>query len=153
MRRIRYSLVLMPLIAGCGGQAATSAPSEEPIPTELSQTISGLFLLRNGERVDRDLVNMEVESCRGTGGYDDIESGLGVVVRDDGGSIIGTGELISDHEQLALNDLDVCLYRFEVADLPDAPFYTVEVGNRGELTYSRDELERADWVVEGNLGE
>jgi hypothetical protein len=38
-------------------------------------------------------------------------------------------------------------------DAEDADFYSVEVSHRGEITYSRDELEAAGWSIDLTLGE
>lgn len=36
--------------------------------------------------------------------------------------------------------------------LPDVSFYSIEVGSRGDLAYSRDELDDEDWTVHLTLG-
>lgn len=94
--------------------------------------------------------------CTGTGGYSDIQPGLDVVVRNGEGDIIGAGQLEDDP---AVTDLAepidrsyTCFYKFEVRDLPDVPFYVLEVGDRGEQTYSKADLEDDDWTLFMTLG-
>jgi hypothetical protein len=44
-----------------------------------------------------------------------------------------------------------CLLYFE-ASIEDSDFYSVEMGSRGELSYSRDDLEKQGFVVSLSLG-
>ena len=85
--------------------------------------------------------------CVGTGGYDDISAGASVTVRDGNGKTLATSELGSGD---ALSGVG-CTYEFTV-DVPDADFYRVEVSHRGELEFSRGELEQAGWEVHASLG-
>jgi len=87
-------------------------------------------------------------TCAGTGGYSDVRDGLGVTVKDNAGKIIATSQLASDNKASALGE---CQLTF-VAQVPDSDFYSIEVGHRGELTYSRDELEKLNWVIGFTLG-
>lgn len=151
-------LVIVLVLAGCGGveQATTFATVGEELPTATpeSYTIEGVFTLRDpgsillfgagpGARPD---------SCAGNGGYDDVEPGLQVVVRDGEGSTLGTGRLAYDHDAHEASR-DVCPLVFGVPGLPRSDFYAVEVGRRGELVYSFDELEAAGWEVQATLGD
>lgn len=47
------------------------------------------------------------------------------------------------------DDLDLarCVYKFRFDDVPDEKFYSVEVGDTGDVTYSKAKLEKADWKV------
>ena len=82
------------------------------------------------------------------GGYSDIHPGTSVTVRDEAGKILATTTLGAGHYESA----EGCVYGFEVADLPDAKFYQVEVSHRGEITYSEDELNASGWNVALELG-
>ena len=113
------------LVAACGGQ-----------------TITGSFVLRgSGETTGT--------TCAGTGGYSDIRTGVNVVVKDGTGKVIGTGTLLDDPD--ADTVFGRCSYVFSVP-VTDADFYSVEVGRRGALTYSRAELEAQGWTVGFTLG-
>lgn len=124
----------------------------------------------------------EQTHCEGAGGYADQREGATVVVRDGDGATIAVGRLDigeyrvydSDRQPADIDRLydandpslyndtsaveparyyGACVLPFAVA-LPGNPpdFYSVEVSNRSELTYSRAELDAAGWEVELTLG-
>lgn len=103
--------------------------------------ISGTFTL-----IDSD-VDSDGSKCWGTGGYDDVEEGLEVTVRDEEGTLLGESELgdSRQHSELA------CVLSFEIADVPKAKFYSIEVGSRGDLNYSYSEMEEREWKVAFSL--
>ena len=114
----------------------------------IGNVISGTFTL-----LDDDLLVVRTDSplkgtCWGRGGYNDISSGLGVVIKDGAGTIIAKDELWAG-KNTGRNE---CTFPFYVSNVPDADFYTIEVGRRGSLVYSRDEITRADWSVAFSLG-
>jgi hypothetical protein len=125
--RAALALIALILVAGC---AAT-------------HDVNGTFVLTD------DAVTHGGGSCQGTGGYADIQAGLTVTVKDASGKIIATSRLVDDD---ANSPAGKCSYTFAV-QVPDADFYAFEVGHRGELTYSRDELEGMDWDVGFTLGD
>ena len=86
-------------------------------------------------------------NCRGTGGYKDIKSGLSVTVRDGSGGVLATGRL-GDGKRSSV----WCTFEFSVGGLPEVEFYSVEVGRRGELTYSFEEMADNNWEVVVSLG-
>ena len=88
-------------------------------------------------------------NCYGTGGYDDISSGLNVTIRDGSGAILATGRLGRGTADGAYSP---CSFEFSVDGLPEVDFYSVEVGRRGELTYSFEELVDSFWYVFFSLG-
>jgi hypothetical protein len=133
-----------------------------------SHTVRGSFTLTEplDERPGSD--------CAGEGGYSDVDQGLDVVVRDGSGDTLGTSalgpgvgvsltdaflgednELGVDPDEIDLGDLDVayCRFAFEVEDVPKADFYSIEVGSRGDLNYSYDDLKEKDWTVAFSLGD
>jgi hypothetical protein len=87
-------------------------------------------------------------NCVGTGGYDDIAAGVSVTVRDGTGSTLATGRLEKGEALAGIG----CTYKFDV-EVPDVDFYRVEVAHRGELEYSKAELERNNWKVNASLGD
>lgn len=44
-----------------------------------------------------------------------------------------------------------CLHSFD--DIPEVPFYTVDLGRRGQISYSLDDLKGAFWSVSMTLGQ
>lgn len=128
--------------------------------------MKGLMQLFSAGNVDGD-----IEHCKGTGGYDDIDEGADVTIKDQDGKIVGTGRLrngtkdevlerlvASGEKEEGLTDiLDdsdgiVCVLLFE-ADVADADIYSIQVGNdtRGAITMSTKDLEESDWIVEVTL--
>jgi hypothetical protein len=115
------------------------------------------------------------QPCTAPTGYDDIEAGLQVVVKNAAGEIVGSGALqestataktLSEEQQRGLQDPQVaahlagrvpitCTFPFEVEGIPKSDFYTVQVGSgdRGSLTFNFDELEQQDWKVVLTLGD
>lgn len=98
--------------------------------------------------VDSDVVG-DSDDCYGTGGYDDIESGAQVVVKDGAGKTIATGRLGAGEFDDEL--VTTCTLPF-VVEVPNADFYSFSVSHRGELNYSREELEDEGWDVGLTLG-
>ena len=135
----RGALALAVLLAACG-----PAVTPTPAPTPITHAVTGTFTLRQDEPVIRGA------GCKGTHGYDDIRDGLGVVARDAANMIVATGSLRSVPATGA--GTTICGYTFSLV-VPDADFYTFEVGDRGALTYSRAELEARDWTVGFTLGD
>ncbi len=73
-----------------------------------------------------------------------------MVVKDQDGAIIGTAVLEDGLPTTGV--MSTCVFKFTVADLLEAAFYSVEVAQRDPVMYSRDELEAASWKVELAVG-
>lgn len=138
---------------------------------EDGQTLTGEFTLS-----DTDAVTGTAESCRGTGGYSDFGPGMNVTVRKGSGEIVASGntESLSAEEHFATEveedseegaestspqeiaetmfDLLGCTVVFEI-EVPKEDFYAIAVGRRGELSYSRQELEELNWNVSLTIGD
>lgn len=132
-----------------------------------SQRLRGYFTLLSSDDVSGDL-----SDCSGTGGYDDVDAGVSVTIRDQGDNIVGSAtlenapigdiaELIAEKEnnpvsevEATLHDVDGewCILIWE-AKVEKADFYDVQVGKRGKISYSRAELAEADWIVATSLGD
>lgn len=137
-----------------GSQPPTTAEPTTTVPA--LQQITGSFTL-----IDSDVVGTW-DGCFGSGGYDDFGPGMNVTVRDGQGDVVGVGstESLSEADRTGVWADDVtfsedssvsCVVKFTV-DVKPAEFYSVEVGSRGDLTYSAAELEAAGWHVELSLG-
>ncbi len=96
--------------------------------------------------------------CRGTGGYSDLRTGLETIAMDDTGAVLGTGRLTAAPPATdAAGEVPVaerrrCVYTFTLQNLPDRAEYGVGIGERGTITYTREELEAEDWTVTVSLG-
>ncbi len=62
--------------------------------------------------------------------------------------------LVEAIEDTDFSDLDIsyCQFTFELEEVSEAEFYAIEVGDRGEQTYSLDEMNEMDWTVAFSLG-
>lgn len=131
--RIHWLMVpALVLLGACGG-------------TSDGRTINGELVLAYS---DSSIAVTAGEACVGRGGYADLNSEADVVIKNEDGKIIATSKLGQGKiEQGA------CRFTFAVEGVPEASFYSVEVSHRGELTYSRDELEEDGWSVALNIGD
>jgi hypothetical protein len=112
---------------------------------ESTHTIRGTMTL-----IDSD-VGGSSGDCYGTEGYDDIEQGAQVTVKNGSGKTLAVSDLqagSSDDEDFMVS----CEFGFVVRDVPDASFYDVTVSHRGGVSFSKDEMERKNWHVRLTLG-
>lgn len=82
--------------------------------------------------------------CSGYDGYTDIAAGAPVVITDQGGAVIATGQLDSGTAVLDGDRASACVLTFAVPHVPDRPFYGVTVSHRGTLTYSAAQAKSGD---------
>lgn len=111
------------------------------------QTITGSMTL-----IDSDFFGRSVgASCSGTGGYSDIKAGANVKLSDGKGNIIATSQLNAG----TIERSQRCLFTFSLDDVPDEDFYVIGVGGgrRGELTYSKSEMQDMDWTIDLVIGD
>lgn len=108
-------------------------------------TLTGSFTL-----IDSDILRTS-EGCSGTGGYSDVHAGMQVVIKNEKGEILALGELGPDRNPGQYSEVS-CVFPFVVKDIPRADFYEIEVGKRGSLKYSIEDLRKAGWVVGFSLG-
>jgi hypothetical protein len=143
VKALAVGLVALVALTGC----ATDLKASEPSPTPTGFTIQGTVTVEAGISADGDLGG----SCVTDGGYSDIRSGAQVTVKDGAGAVIALGALdpgktIANREfsdgtgYLATK----CVFGFTVTGVPDGQqFYAVEVSHRGELRYTRSDLDTA----------
>lgn len=154
VHRCFAGLLLAFVTVGCSSQAPTATPS----PTaEAPPAIAGTLTLIDRGGIELDRSPQGVEACGGTGGYADIRPRTSVVVRNEDGTTIGSGQLANpDRAQLdeePVGTENVCRFIFDVDLSETAAFYAIEIASRGELTYSHEDLEALGWNVELTLGE
>ena len=102
-----------------------------------TRTLTGTFTL-----IDSGVVG-DSTYCFGTGGYDDVRGGMKVTVRDGSGTIIATGDTDDGRTESSV----ICVLEFSLSDVPIVDFYEIEVGRRGSISYSYDELDEVDFDV------
>lgn len=87
----------------------------------------------------------EGDSCTGSGvsaGFDDVQEGAAVKVKDGKGKILATSGLGSGVQDDQLQ----CVFKFSMK-IPDASTYSVEISHRGALVYSKNALAKRKWKV------
>ena len=151
MMRIRFLAVVVAVatLAACSGDGASEERQSQAGTTttvEVRKTISGVYTIYGSSDV---IEILDSGPCRGTGGYGDIDEGTEVTVTDEAGTVIGNGRL-GEGRYLE----DACAFRFTIPRVPMAKFYKIQISKeqRGELSYSYEELEAANWTVELELG-
>ncbi|MCW6037142.1 hypothetical protein K4A83_12805 [Spirulina subsalsa FACHB-351] len=129
-----------------GSSSSTASSSNSIIPAipfiKSKYTIKGSITL-----IDSDIKGAD-DSCYGTGGYRDIQANMPVTIKDGQGNILATGKTGSGKKDSRV----VCVFDFEINDIPKVDFYSIEVGRRGQLNYSFQELEEKEWTVSLSLG-
>lgn len=165
MRRIAWALALSVMIASCSSSSeSATTPGENVLTTTTTtaapttttteapvQTLTGSMTLRE---VNSLVMGNLGGSCSGDGGYDDMRGGAQVVVRNAEGVPIATGQLAPGKWVQLFEDVELlyCRLPFRLEVPNDEAFYLVEVGSRGELTYSADDMEERGWHLELELG-
>jgi hypothetical protein len=120
------------------------------------------------------------QNCSGTGGYDDFSAGTAATIRNGEGDIVGSLSVTNfDAESLdamlaadqkyelggwgddaeeakstieSAADMGFLCMLYVSGDIEDADYYTFEFSHRGELSYSREELEAQGWWISTTLG-
>lgn len=155
MKTLILPLIIVMLAVACGGSS-----DPEPTPTATAKplpTLTGTMTLVDTFR------GAAGDDCQGGGGFSDMHAGAQVVVKDAASQIIAAGSLSAGTLPQATNEAGTpvvdrsrsfseCVFTFEVANVPAADFYTVEVSDRGGITYSHAELVEKDWTVDVTLG-
>ena len=113
--------------------AATSSPATKSMLGKVTMP------RYNSPRSPYDSPNWKMTSlgCEGVGGFDDMAPGASVTVYDGSGTIVGSGGLV-----FGIRHGDTCEWDFGINDLPDVPFYQVEVSHRGKITVANEDLGR-----------
>jgi hypothetical protein len=162
MRRILIAGALAVVLAACAGNAKSGTT---PTTAE-TNTINGTFALQGSaltgtEVEDSDTPNENFSTdkelglagngCQGTNGYDDIAVGLQVIVSDGSGTVIANSSL--EQGQVVKDKFwNNCEFPFTVSNVPTAKFYKVQVGGRGQVSYSYDQMQANGWKVRLSLG-
>lgn len=152
----------------------TPTPTPEPPRTH---ALSGTFTIRSVQASNRNGIGglVPADQCFVGPGFEDIATGTAVTIRDGAGVIIGTSQLagfqlvetyVETMEDITSWDvasdplrsdfpmvevtLGYCQFQFQ-AEVPDADFYTVEVSHRGQVNFSRADLEATLWTMNVSL--
>ena len=134
-------LAVVVLAVVAGGISITWLNSADLAPR---QSVSGTYLLIGSSP---NSISVSGSGCSGSGGYSDIQTGTNVMLRDGDGKILATSSLGGGSKGTG-----TCSFSFRFADVPEVSFYTVEVGRRGQLSYSLADLRSKDWTLLLTLG-
>ncbi len=132
MRRVLAAAALL-AVAGCGGADAhtTTVTVTKPPAKPATFTVHGTMQVDSGTSFSG--------YCSSADGYDDVQEGTAVVVYNPAGTKVAIGQLGPGKP----HGRSTCQYRFTVADVPDQwSVYSIEVGHRGQVNYSRHDLDQ-----------
>lgn len=143
MSRYRALLLMPLLIAACAGQPAsqatvpaTAAPTQTPSPTAEMHAVSGQVFVISW--------TYTASTCEVSHSYPDIQAGAEVKLSDEAGTVIAIGTLaVANPNRINA----VCVFDFDLGDVPVAKFYTVKVGSR-DLTLSYSDLQKDQWKLQ-----
>lgn len=141
MTRLALLALIAGLLAGCGPGAPTPSPSPSVHAITVAIELSG-----GSNSVSRSSVSSE---CHGLGGYADMDIGTQFSIKDAAGTLIGFGALTDSHYGPAPFH---CSLQGRAENVPDAPIYSVEVGRRGTINFTRAQLEANGWLAQLTLG-
>jgi hypothetical protein len=128
-------------LTACGGGAEAAAPAAPTEPPAHDVTLEFAWY------VDGTIF----AACQHRGGpYADINHGTPVTLKTGDGETVGAGSLTEDACESGDGRF---LWTVVFPDVPmDADFYSVEVGQRGEVTKSRQDLEADSYTIQTSLG-
>ena len=140
MRLRALSPALLLLLAACAGQQRSVETDPQPTPAT-TLTVNGEVQLKG----DDFRYNSDTMTCAGKGGYEDLTPGAQVVVTDEAGAVIGSGQIVTGSTRVVDEQyqLKACVLTFTVDDVPAGKkFYGVEVTHRGRLQYTEHDLQQ-----------
>lgn len=109
--------------------------------------LSGSFTLQDGA------FGKKGEPCSGNEGYDDIQAGAQVRIRNGNNKTLGVGSLGTGRNvPTGVAGFMYCKFPFSVKVSDGEDFYSIEVSHRGEITYPKKKLEKLHWRVALSLG-
>lgn len=140
--------LLATALTSCGGSdSAADKPATDPTPAPSSNApaafnLSGSIAITDPAGFYAD-GNYAGAGCTGDSGFDDVQAGAQVVIRDSAGKQVALGELGPGSTTGKLSAIDTtCEFTLLVFDIPEGDdIYTVEVSHRGEISFTRDEGE------------
>ncbi|MBE9216805.1 PASTA domain-containing protein [Plectonema cf. radiosum LEGE 06105] len=119
---------------------------------KLTITKPPVYELKGSVRLLDSEIQGTDDYCYGSGGYSDIKGGMSVTVRDGKGNILATGNTESGVRPPGEYSNIQCTFSFNVNNIPKTEFYSVEVGRRGQMNYSYEEMNKQKWELVLSLG-
>ena len=152
MRRIA-AVATLAVIAGVAGCSAGTGQSEganaTPASAATAERTEGNIYGRLSVEADFGQNSVKDNTAEGgpcisPAGFEDIQEGTGVTIKNADGKIVGTTTLSSRGLRPAEGSDKIvdahCEFDFLIDHIQrDSDFYTVEIGSRGAMTYNADE--------------
>ena len=94
-------------------------------------------------------------TCKGKSGYSDIKEGTNVTVKGNSNGTTSSGSLSNDgYDLVSTSSREIkCNFYSNIYLVPNDPVgYAIEVGNRGEVSFSNLDLISTSWEAAVNLG-
>lgn len=142
-------IVVVAGVCGLGYYVASGKASATPTPTPtpLTHTVTGSFVLTDTSVYSSGITAVGGQ-CQGADGYSDIGPGTPVTLKDENGTTLADTSLGYGTGTVAR-----CTFTFTLTGVTDtAKFYSIEVGRRGAITNSHDELKAAGWTFSLSMG-
>jgi len=144
LRRVWVTLglvIFVAVIAAAGFVALAASGTLTP-----HHTINGAFVL-----LDTDPTYSSIKTvgsgCEGTGGYSDLSPGAQVTLRDGDGKTLGSTALSEGS-----GSSTSCTFTFSIPNIPEVPFYAVEISHRGQVTNSLADMRANGWTFSLSIG-
>jgi hypothetical protein len=135
-----------PTIVVTAPPTAPPTPSARPSPTPESHTLYVQVTLYATE--GNGLTSTSV-ACQGEGGYADIAPGMQATIKDSNGSILGVGTFSDYGKPVTTGE---CQFTTDAGDIPERPFYSVDLGRRGSVQFALSDLQSNGWVAGISIG-
>jgi len=91
-------------------------------------------------------------------GYQDITQGVSITIRDGRSNVIAVVDVPpganedTGAETGSVDSLVMCIVSIPEFQVPDSDFYVFSLGQRGEITKSRQQMQESDWQLELSIG-
>jgi hypothetical protein len=115
---LRWTILISAVIVAAVACSGETKEATQQTTTPIS--ISGQFVLTL------------VGDCNYRNPFPEISAGSQIIVRDEADTVIASGELeeLSAMRGGGIGGLADCVFPFEIADVPEAAFYTIEIGDQ-----------------------
>jgi hypothetical protein len=141
---------------GSGSQQSTSIATDSASPSVgewIKTQVTNSYSIQGDLTLIDSRLSGTADNCYGSGGYSDIEAAMPVTVKDGTGKIIATGNTSAGSQPSGSEFGGVeCIFAFKIENVPKVDFYSIEIGRRGALNYSFNEIQKRNWKVALSLG-
>jgi hypothetical protein len=148
MKLAVVGVIVVVLVTGCGSSAKAPSPSRD-IKGHIDIASAHIKYDDGSNQIStQSLPHTACEVVPGNG-LDDIAQGASVVLTDETGKILASGQLDPGYSTMTRF---TCELSFDLGQVPlTAKQYSVEVSHRGKITYSASKLASAGYVFSLSL--